>query len=85
MARVILLVVLLAFVIQSVYRVWRGVREGLGTSTERGTAKVTGRMVRDPICGTFVLPERALSLDVGRQQHYFCSAACRDKYRARTA
>ena len=28
---------------------------------------------------------RALTLTDGREQVYFCSAACRDSYRARTA
>jgi YHS domain-containing protein len=39
-------------------------------------------MVRDPVCGTFVLPERAVSIVNGNARIYFCSAACRDKYRA---
>jgi YHS domain-containing protein len=42
-------------------------------------------MVRDPVCGTFVLPERAVTLLDGRSRVFFCSDACRDKYRARTA
>jgi YHS domain-containing protein len=42
-------------------------------------------MVRDPICGTYVVPERAVSIRDGRQAVYFCSEACRDKYRAKTA
>jgi hypothetical protein len=40
-------------------------------------------MVRDPICGTFVLPDRAVSLTDGRQRVFFCSTACRDTYRER--
>ena len=43
------------------------------------------QMVRDPVCGTFVLPARAVSIVDGRTRLYFCSEACRDKYRARTA
>jgi YHS domain-containing protein len=43
------------------------------------------QMVRDPVCGTFVLPERAVTLLDGRSRVFFCSDACRDKYRARTA
>jgi len=39
-------------------------------------------MVRDPVCGTFVLPERALVVSDGRQRVYFCSSRCRDAYRA---
>jgi YHS domain-containing protein len=42
-------------------------------------------MERDPICGTYVLPNRAITLDDGSHRVFFCSAACRDKYRARTA
>jgi YHS domain-containing protein len=42
-------------------------------------------MVRDPVCGTYVIPDRAVPLLDGSQRVYFCSATCRDKYRARTA
>jgi YHS domain-containing protein len=42
-------------------------------------------MVRDPVCGTFVVPERALTITNGREQVHFCSTTCRDKYRAKTA
>ena len=41
--------------------------------------------VRDPVCGTFLLPDRALMLSDGRTRVFFCSDACRDKYRARSA
>ena len=40
-------------------------------------------MVRDPICGTFVLPSRAVSLNDRSGAHHFCSDACRLKYRSR--
>jgi YHS domain-containing protein len=40
-------------------------------------------MVRDPVCGTFVVPERAVTIADGRTTVSFCSEACRDKYRAR--
>jgi len=43
------------------------------------------QMVRDPVCGTFVLPERAVTILDGRTRIFFCSDTCRDKYRARTA
>jgi YHS domain-containing protein len=42
-------------------------------------------MERDPVCGTFVVPHRAVSLIEGRRQIYFCSPRCRDAYRARIA
>jgi ribosomal protein L24E len=37
------------------------------------------------VCGTFVMPGRAVMITEGRQQIYFCSDRCRDRYRARTA
>jgi len=53
---------------------------------DRGHAPQSGlSMVRDPVCGTFVLPDRAVTIVDGRQRVFFCSNACRDKYRARTA
>ena len=38
-------------------------------------------MARDPVCGTFVVPERAVAMTVAGQQVFFCSDACRDRYR----
>ena len=42
-------------------------------------------MEKDPVCGTYVVPDRSVSLSIGRQTMYFCSTACRDKYQAKTA
>jgi YHS domain-containing protein len=36
------------------------------------------KLVRDPVCGTYVSPDSALS--DGKQ--YFCSEKCRDEYRS---
>jgi YHS domain-containing protein len=41
-----------------------------------------GRMVRDPVCGTHIAPEGALSLTDGEGTHYFCGASCRDRHLA---
>ena len=85
MLRLLLLLVLIVLLARGFWRMVDGVVEGL---TGRGSTGAPGRgvqMVRDPVCGTFVLPERALTLSDGRQRIFFCSAACRDKYRARTA
>jgi len=40
------------------------------------------QMARDPVCGTFVQPDRAVTILDGRSRVFFCSDACRDKYRA---
>jgi YHS domain-containing protein len=43
-----------------------------------------GAMVRDRVCQTFVPRARALSVRAGDGEHFFCSAACRDAFLARS-
>jgi YHS domain-containing protein len=40
-------------------------------------------MVRDPVCGTFVLPSRSVSLRDRSGTHHFCSDRCRQAYQQR--
>jgi YHS domain-containing protein len=87
MLRLVLASILLTLVARAFWRVVEGVVEGL-TGRRGAQANVQRRgvsMARDPVCGTFVLPDRALSLVEGGSRVFFCSEACRDKYRARTA
>jgi hypothetical protein len=94
MLGVVLDVLFTLFAIRAIWKLLQGVIEGLsGTPSSRGPrqAPPSGppahgvQMARDPVCGTYVVPERALSIGGGRQPVYFCSAACRDKYLAKTA
>jgi hypothetical protein len=88
MVRVILLFILLAILARMFWRLIDSVVEGISgrprAPAGRGPSPSVP-MVRDPVCGTFVLPDRAVTLVDGRQQLYFCSDRCRDQYRARTA
>ena len=86
MARFVLLLVLCMFLARIFWRSVDAFIEGATGRSRPGRAPQRGMaMVRDPICGTFVLPDRALMLVDGRSRLFFCSEACRDKYRARTA
>ena len=84
MLRFALLLVLFVFLARAFWRLVDGIIEGLtgrgGHVPARGTA-----MVRDPVCGTYILPDRAVTLADRSRRVYFCSATCRDKYQARTA
>ena len=85
--RILFYIVLLLIVFRALRSLWGGILEGLNQPARSGGG-VPSRgvaMVRDPVCGTFVVPERALSLSVGREVLYFCSARCRDEYRNRPA
>ena len=87
MARALLFFVLFVFLARAISQLWRGLVQGIqGPPQDRPSVPTRGvQMVRDPVCGTFVVPDRAVTLSVGRQQLYFCSPSCRDAYRARTA
>ena len=86
MVRLIILLVLIVFVARAFWRVMEGVAEGLRGSPSKPQQRPSAvPMQRDPVCGTFVVPDRAVTLAVGRDHLYFCSTGCRDKYRARTA
>ena len=86
MLRYILVLVLLILVARAFWRIVDGVIAGARKSSGSPPVPTAGvPMERDPVCGTFVIPQRAIVLGVGDRRLYFCSTACRDKYRARTA
>ena len=83
----VLLFVLAMLMARAVGRVIDGVKDGLsGRATRRRGGNVPARgiqMVRDPVCGTYVIPDRAVALADGSHRVFFCSTTCRDQYLAR--
>ncbi len=79
--------------IRAIWKLLQGVMVGMTSqpNAQRPSAPRSGppvqgvQMARDPVCGTYVVPGRAISVRDGREVVYFCSDACRDKYRAKTA
>ncbi len=55
---------------------------GAGPSRERPPDRGV-RMVRDPICGTFVIPGSAFAVRDAEGLHHFCSHKCREAFLAR--
>ena len=82
MARFILWAILLLLVIRSLSRLMRGVIEGAGY-TRGGSPERSVGLVRDPICGVFVVPGQALTTGTGQGIRYFCSEACRKEWMRR--
>jgi len=87
MIRFVIYAILLSLLIRVLSRFWKSVVEGMGGRPDpRGSVPQRGvDLVRDPVCGTFVVRERAVMLSAGRDHLYFCSVNCRDKYRSKTA
>lgn len=82
MAGWILKLVLLYLVIRAVMRIVRGVLDGLRLPADPPAAVP---LVRDPICGTFVVPSSALALGTGADTRFFCSEKCLRAYQVKFA
>lgn len=82
MARVILWIVLIGLLLRSLSRLLRGVLEGAGYTRDSVPQPSVG-LVRDPVCGVFVVPGRALTSGEGSEQRHFCSETCRREWKNR--
>jgi YHS domain-containing protein len=67
------------FVVRSVLRLWRGIAEGMRGPVEPKAPQAVP-LVRDPVCGTYVVPSSALSAGAGARMKFFCSENCRRTY-----
>lgn len=77
----VLVIVVLA---RAVWRFLSGLFEGMaatGRTTGSGTPGSVA-LVRDPVCGAFVVPSRAITSGRGADLQYFCSERCRDQHAA---
>jgi len=79
----LLRLIVIVLIVRTVWRFLGGVAQGLRSPTSaagtRGPSPVA--LARDPICGTYVVPARALTIGRGDEIRYFCSERCRDRYR----
>lgn len=71
----ILRVVLIIIVVRALWRLVHGIAQGL--STPSITERPAVGLQRDPVCGTFVVPSRALTARSGDEVRFFCSERCR--------
>ncbi len=82
--RWLLILLLFGLLFRAIGRLVRGFLEGAGYARVPGGARngtdKTVPLVRDPVCGTFVVPTRAVTLGTGAARQFFCSERCRDRY-----
>ena len=77
--RALLELIVLFLVIRAAWRIARSVMTisaGVRRTTASGEPRAM-KLVRDPVCGTYVSPETAIS----DQGEYFCSEKCRNEFR----
>ena len=81
MTRLIIYFVLLVIIGRMVWRFMYSIFEGAGMLKEpRDRERAAVNLVRDPVCGVFVVPSQALTSGSGTSTRYFCSEKCRQQW-----
>jgi len=83
MARWIFTLVLIYFIVRALTRFARGILDGMSPSRDQQPTAVP--LARDPVCGTFVVPSRAITAGTGAGTRFFCSEKCRRAYEMTSA
>ena len=52
-----------------------------GPRTRTGRVPPVEALQKDPVCGTYIAPSTAVVQIVAGEKVYFCSTACRDKFK----
>ena len=81
MLRFLLLLIFVWVIARSLRRLVGGVADGLAGGARADVGATN--LVRDPVCGTFVVPARALSAGAGSGMRFFCSEKCRQAWAKR--
>lgn len=81
MTKFLLYAVLFLFLVRALSRLMKGVLEGAGYTRGGSAQKPPVNLVRDPVCGMFVVPSKALTSGTGSETRYFCSEACRREWK----
>ena len=79
MARVILWIILATIIVRIAWKFVHAIMEGAGMLRGTGSAPSV-KLVRDPVCGVYVIPSQALTSGSGSSTQYFCSEKCRQDY-----
>jgi YHS domain-containing protein len=84
--RVFLIVLMALFAVRALGRFMGGLAQGARPNGARrprpGEPPV--KMAKDPVCGTFVVPGKALSVTAGGATQWFCSEQCRAEFARRS-
>jgi uncharacterized protein len=86
LARFLIWTLLLLVVWRALRSLFAGIVQGASAPPPARPSEPPARgemMVRDPVCGTFVLPSRSVSFTDRDGAHHFCSDRCRTAYRQR--
>jgi len=78
----LLRLLLIVLVLRALWRFVAGLMEGARQVPPRqaGPGAAAVPLVKDPVCGTYVVRAKALTAGTGSDTRHFCSEACRDRW-----
>jgi YHS domain-containing protein len=81
----LLRLILLLFIVRAVLMLVRGVMQGISGEAGGGSrgSRPSVQLMRDPVCGVYVSPSKAITEQSGVGVAYFCSERCRQAWRSR--
>jgi YHS domain-containing protein len=80
--RVILILALMFVLAWAFWRFVDGIIEAFGGTTKQKKQRAAAmKLVRDPVCGTFVAPAESFTFHTSGETHYFCSVECRERFK----
>ena len=73
---------LIVLVIRALWRLIVGLLQGVVQAPSRAVrgAGDPVPLVKDPVCGTYIVRGKALTARAGDDTHYFCSERCREEF-----
>ena len=83
MLRFSLVALLIVMLARAFWRLVDSVIEGATGRSRQRPGTVATKLVRDPVCGTHIVPNPSLSVAHGGTTAYFCSDRCLKSYKAR--
>ena len=88
MARFLLLLALFVVIARVFWRFFDAIVRGASASAPHGGARAAAqrravKMPPCPVCGTYVVPGKAISIVSGGAPVYFCSEKCRAEFQSR--
>jgi uncharacterized protein len=79
----VLRIIVILLILRALWMLIKGILEGAGYGRVGSVPPPSVKLVRDPICGVFVMPSKALTARSGNETAYFCSEECRRRWRGR--
>ncbi len=71
---------ILAFFVYLVIRFFQNVGRAMRPPAPPTERRISGTMVKDEACGTYVPKETAIREFIDGEERYFCSKDCREKF-----